>query len=154
MWRNSDAAQAEAIYVSTVSIPTLLMRSPRAAVQQISDLGDADLAMRSVQKVNIQETRRCKRQLRRKPPDYQTPDFVFSYNHVCVSSGDASNHKCRDLSDSPGHASSILLRVASVLALNPKCKDLNQSPGHAEPFGYVILRCGVAIAHVNIIHVT
>ena len=52
MWRNSDAAQAEAIYVSTVSIPTLLMWSPQTAVQQISDLGDADLAMRSVQKVN------------------------------------------------------------------------------------------------------
>ena len=105
LWRNSDAAQAEAIYVSTVSIPTLLMRSPQTAVQQISDLGDADLAMRSVQQVNIQEIRRCKRQLRRKLPDYQTFEFVFSYSNVGVSSGDASSHKCRDLSDSPGHAS-------------------------------------------------
>ena len=131
LWRNSDAAQAEAIYVSTVSIPTLLMRSPQTAVQQISDLGDADLAMRSVQKVNIQETRRCKRQLRRKLPDYQTPEFVFRYSFVGVSSGDASSHKCRDLSDSLGHVSSVLLRVASVVALSHKCRDLSESPGHA-----------------------
>ena len=80
--------------------------------------------------------------------------IVFMYTHVGVSSGDASSHKCRDLSDSLGHASSVLLRVASVLALSHKCRDLNESPGHAEPFCYVILRCGVAIANVNIIHVT
>ena len=59
------------------------------------------------------------------------PGIVFMYSNVGVSSGDASNHKCRDLSDSPGHASSVLLRVASVVALNQKCKDLSESPGHA-----------------------
>ena len=82
------------------------------------------------------------------------PVIVFMYTHLGVTSGVASSRKCRDLSDSPGHASSVLLRVASVLALSQKCKDLSESPGHAEPFCYVILRCGVAIAHVNIIHVT
>ena len=154
VWHHSDAAEAEAIYVSCVSIPTLRLRSSQTSVQPVPRLRQADLAMRSVQKVNIQETRRCNRQRRRKPPDYQTPEFFFSYSNVGVSSGDASNHKCRDLSDSPGHASSVLLRVASVVALNHKCRALSESPGHAEPFCYVILRCGVAIAHVNIIHVT
>ena len=110
MMRNVRGVESNKARVSSVSIPTLLMRSPQTSVQQISDLGDADLAMRSVQKVNIQETRKCKRQLRRKLPDYQTPEFVFSYSHVGVSSGDASSHKCRDLSDSPGHASVVLLR--------------------------------------------
>ena len=52
LWRHSNAAEAEAIYVSSVPIPALLMRSRATSVQQISDLGDADLAMRSVQKVN------------------------------------------------------------------------------------------------------
>ena len=82
------------------------------------------------------------------------PVIVFMYTHLGVSSGDASSHKCRDLSDSPGHASSVLLRVASVLTLSHKCRDLNDSPGHAEPFCYVILRCGVGLAHVNVIRVT
>ena len=52
VWHHSDAAEAEAIYVSSVPIPALLMRSRETSVQQISDLGDADLAMRSVQRVN------------------------------------------------------------------------------------------------------
>ena len=52
LWRHSNGAEAEAIYVSTVPIPALLMRSRETSVQQISDLGDADLAMRSVQRVN------------------------------------------------------------------------------------------------------
>ena len=54
LWRNSDAGQAEAIYVSLVRIPTLLLRSPQTSLQAISHLGEADLAMRSVQTVNIQ----------------------------------------------------------------------------------------------------
>ena len=80
--------------------------------------------------------------------------IFFSSTHLGVTSGVASSRNCRDLSDSPGHASSIWLRVASVLALSHKCKDLNDSPGHAAPFCYVILRCGVGIAHVNVIRVT
>ena len=39
------------------------------------------------------------------------PVIVFMYTHLGVASGDSSSHKCRDLSDSPRHASSVLLRV-------------------------------------------
>ena len=101
---HSDAAEAEAIYVSCVSIPTLFLRSPQTSVDPKSRVRQADLAMRSVQRVNIQETRRCSRQRRSKSPDYETPEIVFMYRHVGVSSGDASRQNCRDQSDSPGHA--------------------------------------------------
>ena len=40
------------------------------------------------------------------------PVVVFMSTHLGVASGDWSSHKCRDLSDSPRHASSILLRGA------------------------------------------
>ena len=65
---------------------------------------EADLAMRRVQKVNIDETRRCTTQRRSQFRDYETTEIVSRYRHVGVSSGDASRQKCRDLSDSPGHA--------------------------------------------------
>ena len=94
VWHHSDAAEAEAIYVSCVSIPTLRLRSPQTFVQPVSRLRQADVAMRSVQKVNIQETRRCNRQRRRKLPDYQTPEIVFRYRYVGVASVDSSSHKC------------------------------------------------------------
>ena len=48
----SDAAEAETIYVSCLSIPTLFLRSPETTVDAKSRDGEADLAMRSVQTVN------------------------------------------------------------------------------------------------------
>ena len=35
-----------------------------------------------------------------------------------------------------------------------KCKDPGASPGHASSFCEVVLRCAVAIGHVDIIHLT
>ena len=129
LWRNSDAAQAEAIYVSNVSIPTLLMRSPQTAVQQISDLGDADLEMRSVQKVNIQE--KLADAIDNDEGSLQTTKHLNLFLFIVMLVCDASTHKCRDLNDSPGHASSVLLRLSSVVALSHKCRDLSESPGQA-----------------------
>ena len=85
LWRYSDAAQAEAIHVFCVSIPALLLRSPQTSVQDISHLGEGDLAMRSVQTVNIQETLGCKRYRRSKSPDLRAPDIVFKSQHAGVA---------------------------------------------------------------------
>ena len=49
---HSDAAEAAATYVSCLSISTLFLRSPQTRVQQLSRLRQADVAMRSVQRVN------------------------------------------------------------------------------------------------------
>ena len=65
---------------------------------------EADLAMRSVQKVNINETLRCTTQRRSQFRDYETTEIVSRYRHAGVSSGDASGQKCPDQSESPGHA--------------------------------------------------
>ena len=89
---HSDAAEAEAIYVSCVSIPTLRLRSSQTSVQPEPRLRQADLAMPSVLSVEAS------------------------------------------------------LQITTHLMLF-------SSRGHAEQFCYVILRCGIAIAHVNIIHV-
>ena len=70
--QHSDAAEALAIYVSCVPIPTLCLRSPQTSVDPKSRVREADLAMRSVQRVNIEATRRCSRQRRSRFPDYET----------------------------------------------------------------------------------
>ena len=44
--------------------------------------------------------------------------MVVMYTHLGVASGDSSSHKFRDLSDSPRHASSVLLRVR-----RSQCRD-------------------------------
>ena len=62
--QHSDAAEALTIYVSCVPIPTLCLRSPQTSVDPKSRVRQADLAMRSVQKVNIHETLRCTTQRR------------------------------------------------------------------------------------------
>ena len=94
VWHDSDDAEAEAIHVSCVSIPTLFLRSPQTSVDPESRDREADVAMRGVQKVNIHGTLRCTTQRRSQFPDYQTPEIVFMYGHVGVSSGDSSGHKC------------------------------------------------------------
>ena len=104
VWHHSDAAEAEAIHVSCVSIPTLFLRSPETSVDPESRDRESDLAMRSVQKVDIEVTLRCTTQRRSQSRDYETTEIVFMYRHVGVSSGDASRQKCPDQSDSPGHA--------------------------------------------------
>ena len=127
MMGNVRGVESNKARVSGVSIPTLLMWRPQSWVMHIWYVGDADLAMRSVQKVNIPETRWCNRQRRRKLRYYQTRNLVFTYSHVGVSSGHASNHKCRDLRDSPGHASVVLLRFWSseqLLSLVPERNDV------------------------------
>ena len=64
VWHHSGAAEAEAIHVSCVSVPTLFLRSPETSVDPESRDREADLAMRSVQKVDIEETLRCTTQRR------------------------------------------------------------------------------------------
>ena len=88
-----DAAEAGSIYVFSVSMATVRLRSSQTSVQPEPRLRQADLAMPSVLSVEV--------------------------------SVQITTH----------------LRLFS-------------SRGHAEQFCYVILRCGIAIAHVNIIHVT
>ena len=64
VWHHPDADEAEAIHVPCVPIPTLFLRSPQTSVDLEPRDRQADLAMRSVQEVNIEETRRCTTQRR------------------------------------------------------------------------------------------
>ena len=71
---HSDADEADTIYVSCLSIPSLCVRSPETSVYPESRDGEADLAMRSLPTVDVEETRRCSRQRRSDSSDYQTTD--------------------------------------------------------------------------------
>ena len=71
---HSDAAEADAIHVSCVSIPSLCVRSPETSVYPKSRDGEADLAMRSLPTVDVEETRRCSKQRRSDYSDHQRPD--------------------------------------------------------------------------------
>ena len=123
VWHHSGAAEAEAIHVFCVSIPTLFLRSPQTSVDPESRDRQADLAMRSVQKVNIHETFPCTTQRRSRFRDYETTEIVFMYSHVGVSSGDASRQKCRDLSDSPGHATCEFVYVYTCWCAFRRCVE-------------------------------
>ena len=74
---HSDAAEADTIHVSCVSLPTLCVRSGETSVDPKSRHGEADVAMRSLPTVDVEETRRCSKQRRSDSSDYQTPDAQF-----------------------------------------------------------------------------
>ena len=61
---HSDAAEADTIHVSCVFIPSLCVRSPETSVDPKSRDGEADLAMRRLPTVNVEERRRCRTQRR------------------------------------------------------------------------------------------
>ena len=48
------------------------------------------------------------------------PVAVFMYTHLGVASDDSSSHRCRDLSDSPRHASSVFV----TRGLSPRVEAL------------------------------
>ena len=85
LWHCSDAARTESIYVFCDSIPALFLRSPQTSAQQISHRRKAELAVRSVQTVNSQQTFTCNRQRQSKSPDFQAPDIVIKYAHAGVA---------------------------------------------------------------------
>ena len=123
VWHHSDAAEAEAIHVSSVSFPTLFLRSPETSVDPESRDRQADLAMRSVQNVNIHETLPCTTQRRSRSRDYETIEIVVMYSHVGVACGDAWRQKCRDLSDSPGHATCEFVYVYTASSDTKRCVE-------------------------------
>ena len=61
----SDSSEALAIHVSWVLVPTVCLRSAQTSVDPKSGLREADLAMRSVQTINVAGTSGCNRQQRR-----------------------------------------------------------------------------------------
>ena len=71
---HSDAAEADTIHVSCVFIPSLCVRSPETSVDSKSRDGEADLAMRRMPTVNVEERRRCRTQRRDASCDHQKPD--------------------------------------------------------------------------------
>ena len=74
---HSDAAEADTIHVSCLSIPSLCVRSAETPVDPKSRHGEADVAMRSLPTVDVEETRRCSKQRRSESSDCQTPDAQF-----------------------------------------------------------------------------
>ena len=144
--------------MSCLSIPSLCVRSPETSLYPESHHGEADLAMRSLPTVDVEETRRCMRQRRSDSSDYQTPDaqlvsdmciscirletfrpirnngtlvihrvMLLPFSYVVPRSavasaqidlthmprGVSSRQNCRDLSDSPGHVSTLLLLLTA-----------------------------------------